>query len=129
MSKLVTGDGRTHIESKLMRESLVDKRVIARTDSEHELEILPDVILVSVGGQSIFDRGKEAVLPIVDEIAKARGKHRMIVGVGGGTRVTYRLKADPNGRQPAMLARSAIKGSVKKLLDEVRSEILARAAR
>ena len=89
MSKLVTGDGRTHIESKLMRESLVDKRILARTDSEHEREILPDVILVSVGGQSIFDRGKEAVLPIVDEIAKARGKHRMIVGVGGGTRVRH----------------------------------------
>jgi carbon monoxide dehydrogenase subunit G len=47
----------------------------------------------------------------------------------GTTRVTYRLKADPNGRQPAMLARSAIRGSVRKLLDEVRDEILARAAR
>ena len=49
--------------------------------------------------------------------------------IGSGTRVTYRLTADPNGRQPAMLARSAIKGSVRKLLDEVRHEILARAAR
>ena len=47
----------------------------------------------------------------------------------GGTRVTYRLKAEPTGRQPAVVARSAIKGSVKKLLDEVRQEILARAAR
>ena len=52
-----------------------------------------------------------------------------LITIGGGTRVNYRLKADPNGRQPAMLARSAIKGSVKKLLDEVRHEILARAAR
>jgi len=49
--------------------------------------------------------------------------------IGSGTRVTYRLTADPNGRQPAMLARSAIGGSVRKLLDEVRLEILARAAR
>ena len=49
--------------------------------------------------------------------------------IEGGTRVRYRLKADPTGRQPAMLAKSAIKGSVKKLLDEVREEILARAAR
>jgi len=49
--------------------------------------------------------------------------------IGGGTHVIYRLTADPNGRQPAMLARSAIRGSVKKLLDEVRAEILARAAR
>ena len=49
--------------------------------------------------------------------------------IDGGTRVTYRLKADPTGRQPAMLAKSAIKGSVKTLLDEVRKEIVARAAR
>ncbi len=49
--------------------------------------------------------------------------------IGSGTRVRYRLTADPTGRQPAMLARSALKGSVKKLLDEVRDEILVRAAR
>jgi carbon monoxide dehydrogenase subunit G len=49
--------------------------------------------------------------------------------VGSRTRVTYHLKADPNGRQPAVLARAAIRGSVKKLLEEVRIEILARAAR
>ena len=34
--------------------------------------------------------------------------------IAGGTRVTYRLKADPTGRQPAMLAKSAIRGSVKR---------------
>jgi hypothetical protein len=49
--------------------------------------------------------------------------------VGGRTRVSYWLKADPSGRQPAVIARPAIRGSVKKLLDEVRAEILARAAR
>ena len=52
-----------------------------------------------------------------------------LAAAGPRTRVTYRLKADPTGRQPAMLAKSAIKGSVKKLLDEVRQEILARAGR
>lgn len=52
-----------------------------------------------------------------------------ITTLGSVTRVTYRLKADPNGRQPAMFARSAIGGSVRKLLDEVRLEMLARAAR
>ena len=49
--------------------------------------------------------------------------------IGSGTRVTYRLTADPNGRQPAMLAKSAIRGSVKRLLDEVRAEMLTRGAR
>ncbi len=91
MSKLLRGDGRTHIDSPLMRESLVDRRVIARTHSEREFEVLPDVMLVSIGGQSIFDRGKEAILPVADELAAARGKVKMIVGVGGGTRVRHTI--------------------------------------
>ena len=88
MTKLVTGDGRTHIESSLMRESLIDRRVIARTHSEREYEILPDVTLVSLGGQSIFDRGREALYPLVDELSKLR-HHKMVIGVGGGTRVRH----------------------------------------
>jgi molybdenum storage protein len=89
MSKFVTGDGRTHIASPLMRESLVDRRVVAKTDSEKEYAILPDVTLVGIGGQSIFDRGKEALLPLVEELALARLHHKIIVGVGGGTRVRH----------------------------------------
>jgi molybdenum storage protein len=90
MSKLVTGDGRTHISSKLMRESLVDRRVIAKTDSDHEFAIMPDVTLVGLGGHSIFDRGREALLPIADEISELRAKHyKMVIGVGGGTRVRH----------------------------------------
>lgn len=88
---LVKGDGRTHIESPLMRESLVDRKVIARTHSEKEFEVLPDVMLVGIGGQSIFDRGKQAILPVADELADARGKVKMIVGVGGGTRVRHTI--------------------------------------
>ena len=91
MSKLVTGDGRTHIASPLMRESLVDRRVLAKTHSEHEFKILPDVIMVGIGGQSIFDRGRQAILPLVEELAVARGRYRMVIGVGGGTRVRHTL--------------------------------------
>jgi molybdenum storage protein len=87
----VQGDGRTHIESPLMRESLVDRTVIARTHSEKEFEVLPDVMLVSIGGQSIFDRGKDAILPVAEELAEARGKVRMLVGVGGGSRVRHTI--------------------------------------
>ncbi len=89
MNKLVRDDGRTHIASKLMRESLVDRKVIARTHTEHEFEIMPNVVLVGIGGQSIFDRGKEALLPLVDELSALRGKHKMMIGVGGGTRVRH----------------------------------------
>jgi molybdenum storage protein len=93
MSKLVTGDGRTHIESPLMRESLIDRRVVAKTDSENEFAIMPDVVLVGIGGQSIFDRGREGVMPVVDELRQLREsrKHKMVLGVGGGTRVRHTL--------------------------------------
>lgn len=91
MSKLVTGDGRTHIKSNLMRESLQDRAVLARTASHREFQIMPDVVLVGIGGQSIFDRGKEALLPLVEELSEARSKHRMVLGVGGGTRVRHTL--------------------------------------
>lgn len=93
MSKLVTGDGRTHIESSLMRESLVDRRVVAKTDSGSEFEIMPDVVLVGLGGQSIFDRGKAAVMPLVEELGAIRksARHKMVLGVGGGTRVRHTI--------------------------------------
>ncbi|HEY1693592.1 MAG TPA: hypothetical protein VGG39_15595 [Polyangiaceae bacterium] len=88
-SKLIADDGRTHIQSRLMRESLVDRRVIARTASEREYEILPNVVLVGIGGQSIFDRGRDALLPLVEELSAVRPKYKLMLGVGGGTRVRH----------------------------------------
>ncbi len=92
MTKLVSGDGRTHIDSRLMRESLQDRRVTAGTDSDRDVHIFPEAALIGIGGQSIFDRGKAAILPLVEEIAaiKATGKH-MVLAVGGGTRVRHTL--------------------------------------
>ena len=93
MSNLVSGDGRTHIESRLMRESLQDRRVTAGTDSDRDVHIFPDAALIGIGGQSIFDRGKDAILPLVDEIAAIKhdlGK-KMVLAVGGGTRVRHTL--------------------------------------
>ncbi|HVY45809.1 MAG TPA: hypothetical protein VHB21_08020 [Minicystis sp.] len=89
-TKLVADDGRTHIASPLMKESLVDRRTIRRTHSEREFEIMPDVALVGIGGQSIFDRGREAILPLVEELQSLRDK-KMLIGVGGGTRVRHTI--------------------------------------
>lgn len=89
MNKLISGDGRTHIESRLMRESLQDRAVTRDFDTAADFRILPDVVLVGIGGQSIFDRGREALVPLVEEIRGLRGRHRMVLGVGGGTRVRH----------------------------------------
>jgi molybdenum storage protein len=89
----VVGDGRTHIQSKLMRESLQDRAVLSQTDSDRDLHIFPDVSLVSIGGQSIFDRGKAAILPLVDELIEIKKDRalKLVLGVGGGTRVRHTM--------------------------------------
>lgn len=89
MNKLVGGDGRTHIESRLMRESLQNRDVLSKTESERDLQIFPDVTMISIGGQSIFDRGKDAILPLVEELADVKRRHKLVIGVGGGTRVRH----------------------------------------
>ena len=90
---IVGGDGRTHIQSGLMRESLQDKKVLSKTDSDRDVQIFPDVSLVMIGGQSIFDRGKAAILPLVEELIEIKKdrKLKMVIGVGGGTRVRHTI--------------------------------------
>ncbi len=74
-----------HVKSSLMRESLVDKKVIARTEGQ-VFSILPDVNVIQIGGRSIMDRGRSALLPLLDEIVANQSQHRMIIGVGAGVR-------------------------------------------
>jgi molybdenum storage protein len=77
--------GAHHVPSSLMRESLIDKNVIARTESP-VFAILPDVNVIQIGGHSIMDRGRSALLPLLDEIVANQANHRMIIGVGAGVR-------------------------------------------
>jgi molybdenum storage protein len=93
MSELLSGDGRTHINSRLMGESLQNRGVLLQTDSDRDLQVFPDVTLVSIGGQSIFDRGKAAILPLVDELVQIKRDRslKMVIGVGGGTRVRHTI--------------------------------------
>jgi molybdenum storage protein len=51
--------------------------------------MMPDVKVLKIGGQSIMDRGREAVFPILDEIVAAKDKHQMLLCTGGGTRARH----------------------------------------
>ncbi len=51
--------------------------------------LMPDVKVVKVGGQSIMDRGRAALFPILDELAAAKDKHKLLVCCGGGTRARH----------------------------------------
>ncbi len=78
--------GRLHIDTPLMAESLMDKRLLASTETEQVFRPMPALNVVKLGGQSIIDRGREVVLPLVEEIRMARQAYQLLVLTGGGTR-------------------------------------------
>ena len=74
-----------HVVSRLMRESLVDKQVIAGTEAPVRA-ILPRLNVIQIGGMSIMDRGSGALMPLLDEIIVNQDQHTQVVGVGPGVR-------------------------------------------
>jgi molybdenum storage protein len=78
--------GRLHIETELMAESLMDKGLLEGTETGHVFRPLPDLNVVKLGGQSIIDRGRRVVVPLIEEIVAAREGHDLLVVTGGGTR-------------------------------------------
>jgi molybdenum storage protein len=51
--------------------------------------MMPDVKVLKIGGQSIMDRGRAAVFPILDEIVAAKDKYQLLLCCGGGTRARH----------------------------------------
>jgi len=86
MSLIRDTTGRLHIQTPLMAESLMDKALLDSTETETVFRALPDLNVVKLGGQSIIDRGRPVVLPLVEEIVAARAEHQLLVMTGGGTR-------------------------------------------
>jgi molybdenum storage protein len=78
--------GRLHIESPLMGESLMRKDLLEETERDAVFRPMPDLNVVKIGGQSIIDRGREALLPVVEELVAARAEFPLLILTGGGTR-------------------------------------------
>ena len=83
------GKGRLHIDSPLMGESLVSKEFLKRTEAKEYFRMQPEINVIKIGGQSIIDRGRDAVLPVVDVLIRAKEKHKIILMTGGGTRARH----------------------------------------
>jgi molybdenum storage protein len=78
------------IDNALSEESLSGRAVRSQFADRESVSVLPDVWMLKIGGQSIMDRGKAAVHPILEELvaAKKSGIH-YILGAGGGTRARH----------------------------------------
>ncbi len=79
----------TELGKRLVAESLSDATVQRATEDTPDLAILPWVNVVKIGGQSIMDRGRIAVMPLIDEIVANLARHKMILGTGAGTRARH----------------------------------------
>jgi molybdenum storage protein len=80
--------GRLHVESPLMGESLMRSGLLVDTElaGDQLFRPLPELNVIKIGGQSVIDRGREILVPILDEVVASRTTHQMIVVTGGGSR-------------------------------------------
>jgi molybdenum storage protein len=103
--------GAQHVVSPLMRESLMDKAVMARTESA-VCAILPNLNVIQIGGLSIMDHGHKVLQPLLDEIVANQHRHAQVVGVGPGVRARHILSVGldlglPTGALATLAAKSS----------------------
>jgi molybdenum storage protein len=79
----------TELGRRLVGGSLSDQAIQRATEATPNFAILPWVNVVKIGGQSIMDRGRCAVGPVVEEIVANLHRHKMILGTGAGTRARH----------------------------------------
>ena len=91
----------TQLEALLMERSLTDPQLQAAASAAADFRILPDATVLKIGGQSVIDRGRAAVYPLVDEIVAARAAHKLLIGTGAGTRARHLYAIAAGLRLPA----------------------------
>jgi molybdenum storage protein len=79
----------SELETLLLEGSLTDEGLLKTTDSAPDFRILPDATVLKIGGQTIMDRGRAAVYPIVEELVAAKADHQLLIGTGAGTRARH----------------------------------------
>lgn len=85
MSKDIHTDQRHHMQSLLARESLLDKDVMAGTETP-VFRMLPHVHVVKIGGSSILEAGRGVIMPVVAALGEVLKTEKLILGVGAGAR-------------------------------------------
>jgi molybdenum storage protein len=77
--------GHRHLESMLMRDSLLSEAT--RRKTVHEVvRLLPSVAVVKIGGRSIIDWGSERLPAVLDELVAALATRKIVIGSGSGVR-------------------------------------------
>ena len=88
--------GARHLMSRLTAESLQSRQLLRATDQPMVRALLPNLTVVKIGGSSIVDRGPEALLPVIDQLAELAAEHQLLICAGEGARAghAYSIAAD-----------------------------------
>jgi molybdenum storage protein len=90
----------------MLDRKLLTDTVLESLGSNNLQKLLPNVTVLKIGGQSVMDRGAEAVFPVVEQIVAAKDTVPMIICTGAGTRArhAYQIGLDL-GMSPGILAK------------------------
>src|SRR5215467_2176113 len=78
-----------HVASPLARQTLLDSDLTRPVAGGRPIRLLPWLQVVKVGGRAIMDRGRDAILPLVDELRRLLPEHRMLILTGAGIRARH----------------------------------------
>jgi molybdenum storage protein len=79
------------VPSALMRQTLLDRELVRPATERPPIRLLPWLHVVTLGGRSIMDRGRDAVEPLVDELREAFADRKLLIATGGGIRARHVL--------------------------------------
>jgi molybdenum storage protein len=89
----MNSDKRHHLNSLLMRESLLDKDLQKSTEEQSKeapiIRMLPNTHVIKIGGRSILDAGRSVTYPVVEALATLLEDKKLIIGTGGGARTRH----------------------------------------
>jgi molybdenum storage protein len=78
-----------HVLSPLARQTLLDGELTSPVAGKRPIRLLPWLQVVKIGGRSIMDRGRDAIIPVVDELRKLLPEHRLLILTGAGIRARH----------------------------------------
>jgi molybdenum storage protein len=80
----------TRMKSTLLGGNLTDESRLAEIDNRQPtVRILPEANVLKIGAQSLMDRGRAALSPLLDEVVANLPRHKMVIGTGAGTRARH----------------------------------------
>ena len=76
---------------KVIQSSLADATLTSSASAldYSPVAMMPDVKVIKIGGQSLLDRGRAAVFPVLDELVPLKDEMKLLLCCGGGTRARH----------------------------------------